>query len=80
MNKILRTLTLTALAAGVLAAAPPLYAHEKAKPSMDHNMMMQGGKMGGKDMMGMMEQMNKMMGLCTKMMESKMDGAGKKKS
>ena len=77
MNKILRTLTLASLVTAALAAASPLYAHEKAKPSMDHNMMMQGGKMDGMmGMMGMMEQMNKMMGLCTKMMESKMDGGG----
>ena len=80
MNKILRTLTLASLVTAALAAASPLYAHEKAKPSMDHNMMMQGGKMGGMDgMMGMMEQMNKMMGLCNKMMEmamNNMDGSG----
>lgn len=59
-----------------LAAASPLYAHSKPKPSTGHDMM-QGGGMDGMDgMMGMMEQMTKMMDLCNKMMASKMDGTG----
>lgn len=79
MNKKLRTLTIVSLILGAFASASPLYAHEKAKPSTDQDMMMKGGSMGGTDMMGMMgmmEQMNKMMGFCNKMMESRMDGKG----
>jgi len=79
MNGKLRTLTLVSLFLGAFASASPLYAHANAKPSPDQNMMMKGGNMGGTDMMGMMEQMNKMMGLCTKMMETAMnnkDGSG----
>lgn len=73
MYKTLRTAGFASLFLGGLAAASPLYAHQQSKPSGGHDMM-QGGGTGG--MMGMMEQMNKMMGLCTKMMESKMDGTG----
>lgn len=79
MNKKLRTLTIVSLILGAFASASPLYAHEKAKPFTDHNMMMKGGSMGGTDMMGMMgmmEQMNKMMGLCNKMMETAMNDKG----
>jgi hypothetical protein len=70
MRKTIRTIGIASLFLGGLAATSQLYAHKQSKPSMGQNMM-QGGGMGG-----MMEQMSKMMGLCTKMMESTMDGTG----
>lgn len=73
MYKTLRNIGIASLLLGGLAATSPLYAHQQSKSSSGHDMM-QGGGMSG--MMGMMEQMNKMMGLCAKMMESKMDGTG----
>ena len=79
MTKRLRALTLASLVLGAFVSASPLLAHEKAKPSTSDNMMQHHSKMGGMDMMGMMEQMNKMMGLCNKMMETAMndkDGPG----
>ena len=77
MNNKLRTLTIVSLVLGASAFASPLYAHEKAKPSTDQNMMMKDGNMGGMmGMMGVMEQMNKMMGLCNKMMETAMNEKG----
>ena len=71
MRNLNRTFGLVALLLASLAVASPVYAHKKVAPPMSHDMMM-GGEMDG--MMGMMEQMNKMMKLCTKMMESDMDG------
>ena len=79
MNNKLRTLTLASLFLGAFVSASPLYAHAKAKPSTDQNMMMKGDNKDMMGMMGMMEQMNKMMGLCNKMMEMAMnnkDGSG----
>ena len=76
MNKTLRTIGIASLFLGGIAATSPLYAHQKAKPAMDHTMMQNGGNMGGMDMMGMMVQMNKMMGLCSKMMEMAMNTMG----
>ena len=70
MRKTIRTIGIATLFLGGLAAASPLYAHSKSKPSMGQDMMQGGG------MMGMMEQMTKMMELCNKMMASKMDGTG----
>lgn len=70
MRKTIRTIGIATLFLGGLAAASPLYAHSKSKPSMGQDMMQGGG------MMGMMEQMGKMMELCNKMMASKMDGTG----
>ncbi len=67
MRKTIRTIGIASLFLGGLAAMSPLYAHKQPKPSMGQDMM-QGG--------GMMEQMTKMMELCTKMMASKMDGTG----
>ena len=70
MRKTIRTIGIASLFLGGLAATSPLYAHKQSKPSMDQDMMQGGG------MMGMMEQMGKMMELCNKMMASKMDGTG----
>lgn len=74
MQRTIRTLGLASLILGSLAVASPIYAQKQKQPSMDG--MMKDGGMGG--MMVMMEQMNKMMGICTKMMESSMDGTDKK--
>ena len=68
MNKTLRTIGIASLFLGGLAATYPAYAHSKSKPAMGMDMM-KGGNMD--EMMGMMAQMNKMMALCIKMMESK---------
>lgn len=76
MNRKIRTLALASLVMGALAATSPLYAHAKTKPSAGESSMMGGGKMGGGDMMGMMEQMTTMMGLCNKMMEMAMNNMG----
>ena len=73
MNKTIRTIGIVSLFLGGIAATSPLYAHQKAKPAMDHTMMRNGANMGG---MGMMDQMNKMMGLCNKMMETAMNNMG----
>lgn len=73
MNRKLRILTLAALVLATVAAASPLYAHAKAKPSADESSMMGGGNKGGMDMMG---QMNKMMENCNKMMEMAMNNMG----
>lgn len=70
MRKTIRTIGIASLFLGGLAATSPLYAHKQSKPSMGQDMMQGGG------MMGMMEQMGKMMELCNKMMASKMDGTG----
>jgi hypothetical protein len=70
MRKTIPTIAIATLFLGGLAAASPLYAHGKSKPSMGQDMMQSGG------MMGMMEQMTKMMELCNKMMASRMDGTG----
>lgn len=70
MRKIIRTIGIATLLLGGLAATSPLYAHKQSKPSMGQDMMQGGG------MMGMMEQMGKIMELCNKMMASKMDGTG----
>ena len=68
MNKTLRTIGIASLFLGGLAATSPTYAHSKSPPAMGSGMM-KGGNMD--EMMGMMEQMSKMMKLCIKMMESK---------
>ena len=68
MRKTIRTIGIATLFLGSIAATSPLYAHKQSKPSMSQDMMQGGG------MMGMMEQMGKMMDLCNKMMASKMDG------
>ena len=68
MRNLTRTFGLVALLLGGLAAASPVYAHKKVAPPKSHDMMKGGG------MDGMMEQMNKMMALCTKMMANNMDG------
>lgn len=56
---------------GALTAGSPVYAESHDAPGM----MQEGGDMqatGMEGMMGMMEQMNKVMTLCTKMMEGTM--------
>ena len=70
MNKTLRTIGIVSLLLGGIAATSPLYAHQKAKPAMDHTMMRNGGNMGGMDMM------MKMMENCNKMMEMAMNNMG----
>ena len=79
MRNLNRTFGLVALILGGLAAASPVYAHKPPTPSMNQDMMKEGGMDGMMGMMGMMEQMNKMMGLCTKMMANNMDGHDMKK-
>ena len=72
MNKTLKIIGIATLLIGSIAATSPTYAASKSKPDMMGMDMMKGGKMG--DMMGMesmMADMNKMMKLCLKMMESK---------
>lgn len=68
MRKTMRTIATASLMISGLAAISPAYAHEQKQPSMQSDMMKGGG------MEGMMEKMNKMMDLCSKMMESRMDG------
>ena len=65
MNTFRKTLVVAALVVAGLAATSPAYAQKKMTPSMNHDMMMSGGKDG---MMSMMTEMNKMMKLSTKMM------------
>jgi hypothetical protein len=74
MRMTIRTIGMASLIIGSLAIASSIYAQEQKQPSMDD--MMKGGGMDG--MMGMMEQMSRMMGICTKMMESGMEGTDKK--
>ena len=76
MRKTIRTIGIASLFLGGLAATSSLYAHKQSKPSSGQGMMQGGGMDGMMGMMTMMEQMSKMMGLCAKMMESKMDGTG----
>ena len=76
MRNPTKTIGLVVLLLGGLVAAPPVYAHKQAAPTMNQDMMKGGGMDGMMGMMGMMEQMNKMMGLCTKMMETAMGGMG----
>lgn len=64
MNQTLRKLATATFILAAFAATSSVYAHQKSTPAMDHNMMMGSGGMG------MMEQMNKMMGLCNQMMEA----------
>ncbi len=71
MRKTIRSIGVASLLIGSLAATSPTYAQKQKQPSMDD--MMKDSGMGG-----MMEQMNKMMGLCNKMMESSMNGTDKK--
>ena len=68
MHKALRTIGIASLFLGSIAATSPTYAHSKSPPAMGMDMM-KGGNMD--ETMSMMEQMNKMMKLCIKMMESK---------
>ena len=68
MRKTLRAIGIASLFLGSIAATSPTYAASKSKPSMGMDMMKYGNM---DEMMGMMEQMNKMMKLCIKMMEGK---------
>jgi len=72
MRKTIRTIGVATLIIGSVAALSPVYAQKEKKPPAQSDMMKDGG------MDGMMEQMNNMVGLCNKMMESAMNGADKK--
>ncbi len=75
MNTKRHGILAAALMLGAVAAASPLQAHQRPNSATGQEMMMKGGEMGSRDMMGMMnmmEQMSKMMGQCSKMMEAAM--------
>lgn len=61
MTKFKKTFAFAALIIAGVALASPAYAQKKMAPSMDKGMTMDGAN-------GMMDEMNKMMKLCSKMM------------
>ncbi len=75
MKKAIRAIGVVTLIIGSAAALLPAYAQNEKKPPARSDMVKDGGMDG---MMGMMEQMNKMVGLRNKMMESAMNSPHKK--
>ncbi|MFU0505308.1 hypothetical protein [Pseudaminobacter sp. NGMCC 1.201702] len=71
MNKMIRKIAMSLVAAGILAA-PVAFAQTQTEqptsPSMNSDEMQ--GMMQGGDMMGMMTQMNEMMQTCNEMMKA----------
>lgn len=63
MRKTMTTIGIASLILSGLTAVYPAYAEKQKQPSMQPDMM-KGGGMDG--VMGMMEQMSKMTGLCTR--------------
>ena len=64
MRTQLKTLAVAAALVAGFAAAPAVYAHQSQGS--------QGSMMGGGNMMGMMGQMNEMIGTCNKIMQGMM--------
>ncbi len=64
MRTQLKTLAVAATLVAGFAAAPAVYAHQSQGS--------QGSMMGGGNMMGMMGQMNEMIGTCNKIMQGMM--------